>query len=476
MRPEGEDYLRAYNLGKARFLTRLAWTIEIVLVITGIGIAVAQATGAGVATRLFTAFPVFGVFLILAVAELSKIPSATVAFHARGWGRALAALALVVATGISFETVFNGFERFTFAMTATVTEARQGVTDLEAERARLASWAAEVDPSDVAGQDAERRALLREQVAAAQAGYEAAVARGESSETRELREQLAEVVALQAAEVERARKDWDDEQQSLERRLRPDSGLDGATRAQLQERMRRMPARQSVTDAAAAKFAGRVAELQARIEASVRAPSAKARVQAAKAAESLDAARAALAAFEAEAAGRQRERVERAVQDGAAARARAGQVKALEDRLVEANRAVAEAAARSQMHRWAAFVFGADPGAVTDAQVKTVAAAFGAALAVAASLAGSVTAIFAEWFRVRGVEPVTVPVPVEVPVRVEVPVEIRVPVECVRFVHVPMPPGMGIVDDVLAALPPRLAAQLRAELDGVALDGGGSAA
>jgi hypothetical protein len=121
---------RSHNLAKARFLTRLAWSIEIVLVCTGIGIAVAQAASLGPGAHFATAFPIFGVFLILAVAELSKIPAAIVAYHTRGWARALPVFALLLASAISAETVFNGFERFAHVTTAPVTAARLEMQDL----------------------------------------------------------------------------------------------------------------------------------------------------------------------------------------------------------------------------------------------------------------------------------------------------------------------------------------------------------
>ena len=58
------------------------------------------------------AVPILGVFVVLAAVELAKIPAATVVFLARGMARYLALVGLLIATLMSFETVFNGIERY----------------------------------------------------------------------------------------------------------------------------------------------------------------------------------------------------------------------------------------------------------------------------------------------------------------------------------------------------------------------------
>ena len=59
--------------------------------------------------------------------------AALITFHARGWAKLLAFVALVVASAISFETVFNGFERFAHVTTAPVAAARLRQAAIEAE-------------------------------------------------------------------------------------------------------------------------------------------------------------------------------------------------------------------------------------------------------------------------------------------------------------------------------------------------------
>ena len=491
----GPSGFEAYNRRYARFLSRLAWGIELTLVATGVGIAAAQVAGGA---DWAGAFPIFGPFLVMAAAELTKIPAAVVTFHMRGWRRMLPAAALLVVSLISFQTVFNGFERFTTAMAAPVVGARQHLVDLQAEEERLGEVALEREAggANVRDELARQRAEHDAMVATAQKGLDAARADSESAETWALRAHLDGLLRQQADAVEKAGSAWDKEQASILDRLRDDS-IDQRMRDQLNARMHAMKARQTVTDAAAESFAAEIGEVRQRLGRSATTPSPEAQARIDGAARALEETQAARAAFAAEAAKRLRESAERAEAARRAAEGRSAQIEALEAKVVDAETAVAEAAAASQMHRWASFVFGTEPKLVSDAQAKRVAAAFGAAMAVAAALAGSLTAVFGEWFRVRGVAPVTVEVPVETRVEVEVPVEVRVPVETRvevpvevpvqvpvpvdRFVYVPLPSGPGaeeMLGEVLARLPPRLAADLRGQLaaEPAAANGGGHGA
>jgi hypothetical protein len=463
--------LAAYNRGKAAFLRRLAWSIEITLVATGLVIALAQYLSVGGDQRAVTGIAVAGVFVIVAVAELAKIPAATVAFHARGWWRLLPAAALLVISAISFETVFNGFERFAHATTAVVAAARGDLADLEARKAALSSVALEeaTDMGPILEADRQRREDLRAGIAAAERGLAAAEAGGETTETRVLRRQREELGAERDAAVVKAGEDWDREMATLERRLRPDSGIDQRMRDQLNAYMHAMPPRQKVTDGAAARRADSIADLDRRIEASITSTTPEQADAIAAARIALDEARRTLASFDKEAAERlaqaQRQRQERL----AAAADRSVLIEELEGEIAAAEAAVAEAAAGSQMHRWGAFVFGRDAKLITEAEAKTVAAFFGGGLAIAAALAGSITAVFAEWFETRGVAPLVLRVPVEIEKRVEVEVEkrVEVPVEIERLIYVPLPTGPGsdeAAEELLAALPPALADELRREI------------
>ena len=463
--------LAATNRGKAAFLRRLAWSIEITLVATGLVIALAQYLSVGGDQRAVTGIAVAGVFVIVAVAELAKIPAATVAFHARGWWRLLPAAALLVVSAISFETVFNGFERFAHATTAVVAAARGDLADLEAEKAALSSVALEeaTDMQPILDADRQRREDLLAGVAAAERGLAAAEAGGETTETRALRRQREDLAAARDAAVAQAGADGIGRRRRSWSGWRPTVASSQRMRDQLNARMQAMPARQKVTAEAAAGYADPIADLDRRIEASITAttPEQADAIEAARRA--LEAARKTLAAFEAEAAGRLAQAQRQRQESRDAAAERSARIEQLEGEIAAAEAVVAEAAAGSQMHRWGAFVFGRDPKLVTEAEAKTVAAFFGGGLAFAAALAGSITAVFAEWFEARGVAPRVLRVPVEVEKRVEVEVEkrVEVPVEIERLIYVPFPAGPGsdeAVEELLACLPPALADELRREI------------
>jgi hypothetical protein len=268
--------------------------------------------------------------------------------------------------------------------------------------------------------------------------------------------------------VAQAGAEWDREQASIMARLAPDSGIDQRLRDQLNARMHAMPARQTVTSAEAARHAAAITEMDRRIAATITATTPEQAEAIAAARRALDEARRMLAGFEAEASARLAEA--QALRQGQVAEAaeRSEKIEALEGRIAEAEAQVAEAAAGSQMHRWAAFVFGRNPELITEAEAKRVAAIFGAGLAIAAALAGSITAVFAEWFETRGVAPRLVRVPVEIEKRVEVETPIEVPVEVERLVYVPIPTGPGTdeaLEELLALLPPHVAAELRREVE-----------
>ncbi|PYG25017.1 hypothetical protein [Pelagimonas varians] len=96
------------------------------------------------------------------------------------------------------------------------------------------------------------------------------------------------------------------------------------------------------------------------------------------------------------------------------------------------------------MHRWASFFFSVDASEVQDNQAKQVGAVFGAILGLAAALTGSTVAMYSQWFRMRGMQPIIRTEQVEVPIEVEVPV--------LKHVYVPVPVGDNITDEIDAIL------------------------
>ncbi len=176
-----------------------------------------------------------------------------------------------------------------------------------------------------------------------------------------------------------------------------------------------------------------------------------------------------LSDYEAESAVRAAERVEALAKTQMHAAERGAKIEVLEEKAVTKSADVEELSNQSQMHRWASFVFGVEPYEVSEDQAKQIGAAFGVLLGVVGALTGASVALYAEWFRVRGVKPVVqrVEVPVEVTVEKEIekPVEIEVPVT--KFTYVPVPVGenvQGALDAILEALPEEAANELKTQL------------
>ncbi len=462
--------VRGQNLSYARKLIRLAWGIELVLVSVGLGIAFAQASSMPEGSGLAQTFPVFGVFVVLAAVELAKIPAATVVFHSKRWARLFASVGLLVAALISFETVFNGFERFVHFTTTPVAEAKAELREINGEIKALSEAALqdEIDGTKVKEADAEQLESLRTSLALREEALERSRQNLESLETRELRTQLERVLQQQAEAGDAAADAWQSEQDSIMSRLNG-SAIDQQTRAQLNARMRSMPAKQIVISEARAPFDAEVQKLNTEIEASITEPDPQALAALNDAQTARDQAAERLSDYEAESAARAVDRVEALAETQMLAAERGAKIEVLEETAVEKSADVEELSNQSQMHRWASFVFGVEPYEVSEDQAKQIGAAFGVLLGIVCALTGASVALYAEWFRVRGVQPVVnhVEVPVEVIVEKEIekPVEIEVPVT--KFTYVPVPVGdnvQGALDAILEALPEEAANELKTQL------------
>lgn len=467
---ETEQMFADENRKEHKRLYRLAWSIEIILVAVGIAVAFAQAYNVPGGTNPAKAIPVLGVFIVLAAVELAKIPAATVVFHARGLARILALCGLLVASVISFETVFNGIERFVHMTTAPVSEARAEHAELLGEIESLKSVALEdeLKGDDIAGVDADRMAQLEQSLAMRESALQTARENLESPETRELKAQLANLLEQQDEAGEAAAQAWQQEQEWIMTRLNG-SGIDNATRGQLNNRMRLMPAKQSVITEARIVFDEEIMKLNQAVEASISEPSPEALVDVENKKAERDEAAAALAVFERESSARASERMDDLIeiQDRKADRSR--RIEELEAQAIDAENHIAHAAELSQMHRWASFVFGVEASEVQDNQAKRVGAIFGAILGVVAALTGSTVAMYSQWFRMRGVQPIirTERVEVEKVIEKEVEVPVEVEVQVLKHVYVPIPMGGDVEDElhaILDALPPDAAEDLKRQL------------
>jgi len=120
-------------------LLRFAWATEIVAASVGLGIALMMIVGTGengesegVLAILANKFVMAGPFVLIAIIELAKIPLATTAYHAKNkFTKLIFALGLMVVVGITFETIFNGLERFFTATSFSVETERSEKASLE---------------------------------------------------------------------------------------------------------------------------------------------------------------------------------------------------------------------------------------------------------------------------------------------------------------------------------------------------------
>lgn len=119
-------------------LYRFAWGVEFIAVAIGLAISVITAItyfdSTGVAdfsdwmNAIVGSFP----FVIIAVVELTKIPLSGAAFYSSSFiWKALFTLALAFVAVITFETMFNGLERFFVAQTSGVVELKKKLVTLE---------------------------------------------------------------------------------------------------------------------------------------------------------------------------------------------------------------------------------------------------------------------------------------------------------------------------------------------------------
>lgn len=258
--------LMQHNILRAKKLGMLARSIEIVLVTVGIGVAFAQAASMPAGTSPIQAFPVFGVFISLAAVELAKVPAATVAFHARRWTRVFALSGLLVASIISFETIFNGFERFVHATTAPVVNARRDLSEIQDRLAKASritlSGGTKGDP--VAEDDAAHAQILSDRIASATQLLTDAKNNLDGPETKALRVQLETVQGQQKAAGEAAAESWQNEQKSIMDRLASDK-ITEKLRTQLNNRMFNMPAQQDAVTTATGKYDGQIHDLNEKI-------------------------------------------------------------------------------------------------------------------------------------------------------------------------------------------------------------------
>lgn len=132
----------------ASFLIRLAWTVEIIAALIGLTISIIVGVSAGLsdqfeesllgqgASVLVAGLP----FLLVAVVELCKIPLtfAFIAVESTSW-RLLFLFFVLFLCLITFETIFNGFERNFSNLNYAIDTYKNQIEDLDAEE-ELVQW------------------------------------------------------------------------------------------------------------------------------------------------------------------------------------------------------------------------------------------------------------------------------------------------------------------------------------------------
>ena len=114
-----------------------AWAVEIVAVMIGLALSVITAItyfdSAGVAEFADYMNAIVGTlpFIIVAIVELTKIPLSGAAFYASNWfWKGVFTFSLLFVALITFETMFNGLERFFVAQTSGVVEYKKELVNL----------------------------------------------------------------------------------------------------------------------------------------------------------------------------------------------------------------------------------------------------------------------------------------------------------------------------------------------------------
>ena len=129
---------REHNLTLSRRLYVLAWTIEGIAVFLGLGMALTLNMPGESSWGGFLLGA--GGFVMVACAELSKIPLATFFVQTKSWRAKLATLAfLILMSFITFETIFMSLERGFNARMIAVRVQAEKIFGLKAERGEISA-------------------------------------------------------------------------------------------------------------------------------------------------------------------------------------------------------------------------------------------------------------------------------------------------------------------------------------------------
>ncbi|MER9893789.1 hypothetical protein NKJ40_17225 [Mesorhizobium sp. M0119] len=474
---------------------RGAWALEIAAAAIGLTTGVALGVQAFSASESVTAMDLTlasAPFLMVAIAELTKIPIATLLFSASWLWKPIILVFLLVLAGITFETVFMGMERAGALRQLRYEELVNKIDALEQEATKLASadeLGRRADQVDQARSEIEQltslaeksRATSQSQIAEANAELEGTTAL--TPEASRVRDQVDEKNAVRSALIQQRDREVKDAVDQFERqrdsfveriKMARDSGdSDSARRLESEVAKLANPRTKIIT-----KFDTRIEPLDQEIAAlrenfdRLRANSppmtTDQRQKLVDRRSSLEQTR------DSDAAAWQRRLDEagKRLADAQAAEANkantSAQNQVRQDQIAKALSALAKEripmARTDQVRRIASRWYGSKPELVTEAQAGIISVIWFGSLALIAALAGPITAMVAlalqriaareednsdsktsrllrrmllswRWRRIR-----TIKVPIEVMVEKEVEKRVEVPVEKVvkEILYVPL--------------------------------------
>ncbi len=404
-----------------RRLYALAWAIEAIAVLAGLSIALALGIDASAkASGNLLSIDVLlasGGFLIVACAELTKIPVATTLVHARwAWKPALLVL-LVLMSVITFETVFFSLERGFTLRVLEVEQQRHLVGELDGERqaleadtARSLEAAAEADRLLADGPGDPRRPIL-DRIEQLNAELEDLRTETMPPAAADLDRRIVDLEKKAAglrdrrdAEKRERIDRFESQRESYLRRIemaRADG--DTAFEQQMKAELARLPYPKKDMEAIRASYAEELAKveddlagLRERRNELVIAPSPEAVARIAALRGQIDAARGELIELDRSRAALLERRSEQSLDRAAAIAAGDVRLREIGAELAAARAELARRAELDQVHRIAAFWFGKPPADVSSHEAKHVAALWFGSIAALAAIAGAATAILGE--------------------------------------------------------------------------------
>lgn len=223
------EEILSYYSGK---LIKLAWVIECAVVAVGLAISVLMASQHSQDLSIPGMIVAAGPFIIVAIAELTKIPLAlTIFFYS--WRKPFYILLAILVCTITFETLFNGFERNFASLNTSIERIKIQVhrkhDKIETNKARIEKLKAEMvaEMADIDKRAAAKQKALQNRIRAIHAR-----AKLNNSDLKSVKAYIAQITKeLQTLRTQRAAKskEWLEEKSKLmEAQRKQSSGAAGS--------------------------------------------------------------------------------------------------------------------------------------------------------------------------------------------------------------------------------------------------------